>query len=141
MRPSRIALPLVLALVVAACAGNAGGAASAPASAGAGATEAGARGGIQLLNRRAGLNTMQTSYPPLLRDARVTGDVVVEVTLDALGRVSGAVVRSSTHPDFYAPGQQVARRLRFTAPAAAGQRVTVRIQFAPLTSADIVITD
>lgn len=125
MRLFRIVLPIVIAAALAACAANAGTSAAAEPA----ATVAGS--GVTLLNERAALNAMQLSYPQLLRDARVTGTAHVVVTLDAAGRVSETNLRSSTHHLFEPAAHRVAENLLFSPPAAAGQRVAIRMDFAP----------
>lgn len=137
MRPSRIALPILLAATFAACAGNAGAAASASAE-----PAAAPAPGVTLLNRAQALRWMQREYPALLRDAQVTGEVIVRVTLDVSGRVAEASVLRTTHEDFRNPGRHVASRLQFSPPAAAERQLTVRLHFAPagMGLADVSIT-
>lgn len=121
MRLIRTALPLLLAAALPACATNAGAAASA-------STQTGA---VVLQNRADAVRSMERGYPQLLRDARVTGDVMLNVTVDAQGAVTDTRVVSSTQELFSAAAQQVARELRFGAPGAGGQQVRVRFEFIP----------
>lgn len=123
MRPIRIALPLLLATTLAACAANAGVSASAESAA--------AQGSLTLLNSAEGVQAMERNYPLLLRDARVTGEVMLAVTVDAQGVVTGSSVISSTQDLFSEPAQRAAQGLRFSAPSVAGSRVRVRMAFAP----------
>jgi TonB family protein len=96
-------------------------------------------GGVRLLNASAAVSNIRTQYPQLLWDAGVTGAVVVDLTLDAAGRVASAQLRSSTHEMFSGPGRNVATGLHFTPPAAAGQTVRVRVKFEqPTGSVDLV---
>jgi TonB family protein len=135
MRLSRIALPILLAFSVAACAANAGAAASA------GAAGARAESRVALQNRAQSVQLMLRNYPPLMRDARVTGEVFVQVTLDAAGAVTDSRVTRSTLTYFDEPALKVADQLRFTPPAAAGQRVDVRMLFAEQGQATISVVD
>lgn len=130
MRPTRIALPLLF-FALSACASSAGMEASASTSAQAGS--------VQLLNRAEALQLMDRYYPQLMRDARVTGEVVVRLTLNAEGGVAEQSVLRSTQELFGNAALTVAEQLRFTPPAAAGQRVDVRMQFALGQEADIEI--
>lgn len=138
MFPSKITLPILLVSTLAACAANTGTPAPSTQTT---AADSAARGTIVLLNRTHALRVMQREYPALLRDAHVTGEVFVRVTLGAEGRVSEAEVLRATHPDFWSAASRVARQLLFSPPAAAGERVTVRMHFAPsgLAEADVSI--
>jgi TonB family protein len=135
MRLSRIALPILLAFSVAACAARAGAAAST------GAAEASAASNVALQNRAAAVQLLLRNYPPLMWDARVTGEVFVQVTLDAAGVVTDSKVLRSTMTYFDEPALKVAEQLRFSAPAAAGQRVDVRMLFAQPEQASISVVD
>ncbi|HEX8243510.1 MAG TPA: TonB family protein [Longimicrobium sp.] len=73
------------------------------------------------------------AYPTLLRDAGVSGEVVLRVRVNEAGRAGRVTVFSSTHDLFLEGAQRVARQLRFR-PAEAGGRtgeVTLRIIFYP----------
>jgi TonB family protein len=120
MRPIRIALPLLL-LSAAACASSAGVEASASTSPAA---------SVQLLNRAEALRLMDRYYPQLMRDARVTGEVVVRLTLNADGTVADEAVLRGTQELFSNAAITVAEQLRFSPPSLAGQQVQVRMQFA-----------
>lgn len=86
-------------------------------------------GGPALLNRAEAVRAMDMFYDPLLRDAGVTGSVVVDVALQADGTVRAARVASSTHERFSDSAERVARLLRFTPPDEAGAAVRVRMEF------------
>ncbi|HEX2080511.1 MAG TPA: hypothetical protein VHG08_22600 [Longimicrobium sp.] len=85
----------------------------------------------QLLNADEGQRLIVREYPPLLRDAGVTGEVVMLLTLAADGRVERSVVIYTTADLFRGAGYSVGDRLRFSPPAVAGQRVRVRLHFVP----------
>lgn len=122
MRILRIALPLLLVLASAACAAN-GGAAS---------SEAAAKpsSAVTLVNRDEIVRLMSSRYTPEMRRLNRDGYAIVEVSLDAGGAVTatrfqsggGGVPMSRISYD-------LAPRLRFTRPAAAGQRVLVRMSY------------
>ncbi len=137
MRLSRTVLPLLLALAFAACAANAG--AGATASAGGAQAGAGARPVLQ--NRVEALRLMRSRYPQHMQDARTAGEVVVVVTLDAAGAVTGSTIRRSSHASFSEAARYVAGQLRFSPPAAAGERVNVRMLFSDLSRASIAVVD
>ena len=84
---------------------------------------------VTLRNAAEGLRLIERHYPPTLRAAGVEGEVIVEVTLDRGGRVTNVAISRSTHDDFSAAARQVAQRLRFSEPAAAGERHRVRMYF------------
>ncbi len=85
----------------------------------------------RLLNEDEGRRLIVREFPPLLRDAGVTGEVVMVLTLAADGSVERSIVVSSTVDHFRSAGYSVGERLRFSPPAAAGQRVRVRLHFVP----------
>lgn len=85
--------------------------------------------GITLLNRAEMHRAMDAAYDPLLRDAGVTGRVHVDLTLNADGSVDDADQVDSTHERFSSSARQVAPRLRFSPPPAAGTVVRVRMEF------------
>lgn len=136
MHLSRIALPLLLTLTIPACAANAGAGASAS-----GGTAESARSRVVLQNRIEGLRLMRSYYPQLLHDAGVTGEVVVQVTLDAMGGVTEQTIRRSSHHSFSEAALRVAQQLQFSAPAQAGERVSVRMLFADVSRAGIAVVD
>lgn len=84
---------------------------------------------IRLRNLGEGLRLMQRAYPPLLRDAGVTGEVMAELALNADGTVQNVRVNRATHDLFRAPAAEVAERLWFSPPAAAGWPVRVRMKW------------
>lgn len=135
MRLSQLALPALLTLSISACAANVGAAASTAA----GPAQASAGAGVALQNRGEALRLMERNYPELLRDARVTGEVFVQVTLDAAGAVTASTVTRSTQDSFSAAALRVAEALRFSAPPVAGTRVNVRMLFAEAGAATITV--
>lgn len=60
-------------------------------------------------------------YPPALRDAGITGSVVVGSVVDPAGAVLAAEVMAATHQGFVDPALQVARASRFAPPTVRGQ--------------------
>jgi TonB family protein len=69
-------------------------------------------------------------YPELLRQAGVEGRVVLEATVDTLGRVEPAsvVVVSATHPAFVAPARQALLATLFRPAQWGGQAVRMRVR-------------
>lgn len=131
----RIVLPLLLTFSITACASNAGGGASA------GGTADAPHSRAVLQNRVEALRLMRHRYPQAQQDRRVAGEVVVQVTLDAAGGVTGTTIRRSTHAAFSEAARQVASQLRFSPPAAAGERVNVRMHFSDVSRASIAVVD
>lgn len=86
-------------------------------------------GRVMLLNASDARRAMDFFYDPLLRDAGVTGQVEVDLTLEVDGGVRRWEVDNSTHERFTVSAERVARSLRFTPPQAAGQVVRVRMDF------------
>lgn len=125
MRPFRIVLPLLLALSITACAGNAGAA---------GGTQA-AQPRAELLNRSDAVRLVRHRF------AGVPGEAVVQVTLDASGAVTGSTIRRSTHTAYSQAALEIAPQLRFTRPAAAGEQVNVRMRFADVSGASIAVVN
>lgn len=120
--------PLLLsALVLAACAPPATVGANAEGEVSTASADAGS--GVALQNEAAAVRMMDLHYDPLMRDAGITGRVVVDVLLQADGGVRESRVVSSTNDRFTGPGTRVARTLRFTPPAEAGAVVRVRMEF------------
>jgi protein TonB len=72
---------------------------------------------------------LQRLYPPLLRDAGVTGQTMLKFVIDANGRVeSGSVeVLSSTHDGFSSASIEAADRFRFSPAKIGGRPVRVSI--------------
>ena len=125
MRLARTLLPLLLLSALAACAakGTAAGAASA-------ASPAGASGLVQLLNYDEILRLMSSRLTPAMRSEYRAGYAVVEVELDAGGAVTNSRYRSAGGGlPVHTIAREVAPRMRFTRPAAAGQRVLVRMAY------------
>ena len=60
-------------------------------------------------------------YPPVAKAARATGDVVVEVEIDASGGVSSARAAMG-HPLLRKPSEEAASRWKFAADSEAGVR-------------------
>jgi TonB family protein len=116
------------ALLAAGCApGAPGGAEPEPVP----AADSSAAGTVRLLNQGEGQRLIVREYPPLLRDAGVTGEVVMVLTLAADGSVERSIVVSSTADLFRGSAYSVGERLRFSPPPAAGTRVRVRLHFVP----------
>lgn len=61
----------------------------------------------------------------------MTGEAVAEVALNADGTVRNVRVNRATHDLFRAPAEQVAERLRFSPPPAAGWPVRVHMRWDP----------
>jgi TonB family protein len=120
----RIALSLLLLASAGACASRGAAEGSAP-------TPATAETGAEMRNRSEALRLMDRYYPQLLRDARVTGEVVVRITLDAQGGVVDRRVVRSTQEQFSNAALTVAEQLLFTRPAAAGEALEVEMHFRP----------
>ncbi|HEU0299598.1 MAG TPA: TonB family protein [Longimicrobium sp.] len=127
MRILRSSLLFAALLAAPGCApAAAGGAESGPVSA-----DSSAAGTVRLLQEDRARQLILREFPPLLRDAGVTGEVVMVLTLAADGSVERSIVVSSTPDHFRSAAYAVGDRLRFSPPAAAGQRVRVRLHFVP----------
>lgn len=72
---------------------------------------------------------MRAAYDPLLRDAGVTGEAVVDLVLDPEGAVVSATLVSVTHDYFRRAAENAGERLRFSPPAADEAKVRVRLYF------------
>lgn len=116
-------LSLLVTCSLAACAPAAPPAAAAAAVAVADSTS------VRLRNLGEGLRLMQRGYPQLMRDAGVTGDVSVDLALNADGTVRDARVHRTSAELFSRPSLDVAERLRFSPPPAAGWPVRVRMKW------------
>lgn len=81
----------------------------------------------RLANRGAAVLGMREAYPPLLRDAGVSGETTATFLVLPDGSVSRGSIRVErvSAEDFRAPTRQVVARLRF-APSERGQRAAVR---------------
>lgn len=88
-------------------------------------------GPVRLLNEGPAVRRMRSVYPPALLAGGSRGDVVVEATLDADGRVQSVMDVEATNDQFRGPALTVAQELRFTTPPAAGTTVRVRLRFQP----------
>jgi TonB family protein len=91
-------------------------------------------GAVQLLNAERVARRMRGAYPQYLLDAGVTADVLVDVTVNAEGRVESTAPvgqPDETQAQFLNTALALARELRFSAPAAAGAQVRVRMRFQP----------
>lgn len=72
---------------------------------------------------------LQRFYPPLLRDAGVTGQAVLQFVIDTDGRVESSTVEvvSATNPEFGDASIKAAERFRFRPAKIAGRNVRVSI--------------
>jgi protein TonB len=81
-----------------------------------------------LLNRDEVQKAAERTYPPLLREAGISGTVQAEFVVGAGGRPLGfAVARSSDYPDFDVAAAGVVRAMRFTPAKVRGRAVPVRV--------------
>lgn len=131
MRFSRTVLPLVLLSALAACAakGPAAGSAS-PASPSGPASPASASGQVELLNYDEIVRMMSARLTPQMRSQYSGGYAELELELDAGGAVKNSRYRSAGgQVPVNAIARDLAPRMRFTRPAAAGQRVVVRLAY------------
>jgi periplasmic protein TonB len=73
---------------------------------------------------------LQRFYPPVYADAGITGRTVVELIVDADGRVRPGSVRivDSTHEQFADAARRVAERMRFRPAKVSNQPVPVLVQ-------------
>lgn len=72
---------------------------------------------------------MRAAYDPLLRDAGVTGEAVLDLVLGADGSVVSAILVDVTHDYFRRAAENAGERLRFSPPAAGEEAVRVRLYF------------
>lgn len=81
----------------------------------------------ELLNREEVAAALSRNYPPLLRDAGVTGSVTVRLRIGSDGVVDpeSIEVLESTHEAFSQAASRVAERLRFRPAAVGGKPVPV----------------
>lgn len=75
---------------------------------------------------------IQRAYPPLLRDAGVTGEAVLALDIDETGAVMNAQVVRATHEAFGDAALEVIRTARFSPLKIGGHPVPVRVQL-PIT--------
>lgn len=87
--------------------------------------------GPRLLNGSRVEAYMRAAYDPLLRDAGITGEAVVDLLLGVDGSVRSAALVSVTNDSFRRAAQNAGERLRFTPPAAGENVVRVRLYFDP----------
>jgi hypothetical protein len=128
MRLSRTVLTLVLISALSGCAAR--GAAAGSSSAESAASPAGASGMVQLLNYDEILRLMSARVTTAMRSEYRGGFVVLELELDAGGAVTNSRYKSAGGGLPVNPiAREVAPRMRFTRPAAAGQRVLVRMAY------------
>jgi len=80
-----------------------------------------------LLNREEAAAEVSRSYPPLLRDAGVTGSVTLRMRIRSDGVVDPTTIEvtESTHEAFAEAAVRVASRMRFRPAQARGKRVPV----------------
>ncbi|HST62407.1 MAG TPA: TonB family protein [Longimicrobium sp.] len=83
----------------------------------------------ELRNTRDIQRFLERNYPPLLRDSRVDGEVMINFVLDEDGRpeMQTAQVTSASHPAFEDPALRAAERMRFRPAQISGQDVRVRV--------------
>lgn len=90
----------------------------------------------RFLNREEFAALLQRSYPPLLRDAGVTGQAVLQFRVGSDGAVDPASVRvtEATHDAFARAAAGVAGRMRFRPARREGRPVSVHVEL-PITFA------
>jgi TonB family protein len=83
----------------------------------------------ELRNREAVDRVLAAGYPPLLRDAGVTGTVTVGFTVDTLGVPwpGPMTVESATDEAFIPPALEAARAMRFRPAQKDGRNVAVQV--------------
>lgn len=84
----------------------------------------------QPMLQRAGLSrALERYYPPMLRDSRVQGTVLVELVVEANGRVrpGSAEIVEASHPAFGDAALRAVERFRFTPAEVGGMRIPVRV--------------
>jgi TonB family protein len=95
--------------------------------------------GVRLLNEGPAVRRMRSAYPAHLLAGGTRGDVTLELTLDADGRVQSAADVSANNDQFRGPALTVAQELRFSAPPPGVTTVRVRMRFQPAgSSIDVV---
>ncbi|HEX8362962.1 MAG TPA: TonB family protein [Longimicrobium sp.] len=69
----------------------------------------------ELRNRRDVIRMLERSYPDAMRDARVSGDVILSFIVDPEGRVEPGTIQAvnSADPQFVEAARRVAERMRF----------------------------
>ncbi|HEX6749317.1 MAG TPA: TonB family protein [Longimicrobium sp.] len=83
----------------------------------------------RLANEREAQRMLQRVYPPLLRDAGVTGTTVVTLIIDRQGNVEpGSInIQNSTHPGFEDAARRAVEKFRFAPAQLNGRSVSVII--------------
>jgi periplasmic protein TonB len=81
------------------------------------------------LNRSGLSRALERYYPPVLRDSRVAGRVVLELVVDERGRVrpGSARVTNASHPAFGDAALRAVERFQFTPGRMGGVAVPVRV--------------
>jgi len=82
----------------------------------------------ELLNRNDVWRLLEQGYPPMLRDAGVTGQVVVSLVVGADGAVHAPAVVSASHDAFREPALAAVAAMRFRPARKEGRAVPVRIR-------------
>lgn len=82
-----------------------------------------------LLDASAVARAMQAAYPPLLRDAGVTGTAVLRFRVDSRGVPGEAEVVRASHPAFADAAKRALREARFSAPRGGSAMVTLPFAF------------
>lgn len=96
-------------------------------------------GAVRLLNEGPAVRRMRSAYPAHLLAGGTRGDVTLDLTLDAEGRVQSAATVSANNDQFVGPAITVAQELRFSAPPPGVTTVRVRMRFQPAgSSIDVV---
>ncbi|HSU14277.1 TonB family protein [Longimicrobium sp.] len=83
----------------------------------------------RLANEREAQRLLQRAYPPLLRDAGITGQATVIVVIDENGNVEPGSVRvqDATNPAFEEAARRVVEKFHFSPARLNGQKVSVVI--------------
>jgi TonB family protein len=95
-------------------------------------------GPVRITNEAAVTRLMAGAVPRQIYDAGVTGDVLLDVTLNADGTAESVTDVEATNETFRAPALRIARSIRFSPPPASGTRVRVRMRFSRRTEIEIV---
>ena len=95
-------------------------------------------GPVRITNESAVTRLMAGAVPRQIYDAGVSGDVLLDVALNADGTVQSVTDVEATNETFRGPALRIARSLRFSPPAAAGTTVRVRMHFSRRTEVGIV---
>jgi TonB family protein len=82
----------------------------------------------RLVNGEQVQRLLQNGYPPLLRDAGITGTVQVQMVIDETGAVAEAKALESPRPEFAEPAVAVMQQARFRPARRGGRPVAVRVQ-------------